>query len=97
MGGEGGGGVWRVRRVRAKERERERERENGGGRATERRVEMNFEEGGRRMEAEEEGPSGRAYPSPRSPGERFNYNNHNVTVPGILCPIERSDLSHGRG
>lgn len=60
---------------------------------------MNFEEGGRRMEAEEEeeGPSDCAYPLPQPPGERFNYNNHNVTVPGILRPMERSDLSHGRG
>lgn len=67
---------------------------------------MNFEEGGRRMEAngEEEKDSRlrlRAYPLTRSfllplspyfsPEGRFNYNNHNVTVPGIL-PGARSDL-----
>lgn len=53
---------------------------------------MNFEGEGRRMEKDR--PA--VYPLPFPPGGRFNYNNHNVTVPGIL-PTEHSDLSHGRG
>jgi len=32
----------------------------------------------------------------RSPQGLFNYNNHNVTVPGILPEAEHGDLSHGQ-
>lgn len=72
---------------------------------------MNFEEGGRRMGANggRRIPSGcvRAYPLPffpppppsllhLPPEGRFNYNNHNVTVPGILPKAPQRLVSHRR-